>query len=119
MLVCVLRSAALHDLVLEEKAFALSVPSAAQEHLAHRFADRGRPRGAREFEAVETEPGRRTGAPLVSGALAWLECGLEAVYDGGDHSLLLGAVLDAGGGPGGDALLFYGGKFHRPAPSTV
>ncbi|MFI0226950.1 flavin reductase family protein [Streptomyces lydicus] len=72
-----------------------------------------------EFEAVETEPGRHTGAPVVSGALAWLECALEAVYDGGNHSILLGAVLDAGRGPDGDALLFHGGKFHRLAPSTV
>ncbi|MFI1437153.1 flavin reductase family protein [Streptomyces lydicus] len=79
VLVCVLRSAALHDLVLEEKAFAVSVLCAAQEPLARRFADRGRPRGAREFEAGETEPGHHTGAPLVSGALAWLECALEAV----------------------------------------
>ncbi|MFH9871718.1 flavin reductase family protein [Streptomyces lydicus] len=106
-------------LVLEEKAFAISVLSAAQEPLARRFADRGRPRGAREFEAVESEPGRHTGAPLVSGALAWLECALEAVHDGGDHSILPGAVLDAGRGPDSDALLFHGGKFHRLAPSTV
>ncbi|MFI7095863.1 flavin reductase family protein [Streptomyces lydicus] len=119
VLVGVLRSAALHDLVLEEKAFAVFVLCAAQERLARRFADRGRPCGAREFEAVETEPGRHTGAPIVSGALARLECALEAVYDGGDHSILLGAVLDAGRGPDGDALLFHGGKIHHLAPSTV
>ncbi|MFD3659483.1 flavin reductase family protein [Streptomyces sp. NPDC058659] len=119
VLVCVLRTAALHDLVLDEKAFAISVLAADQEHLARRFADRGRPRGEREFEAVDTEPGRRTGAPILSGALAWLECGLEAVYDGGDHSILLGSVLDAGGAPGADALLFYRGGFHRLAPSAV
>ncbi|MFI6422845.1 flavin reductase family protein [Streptomyces sp. NPDC050842] len=119
VLVCVVRTAALHDLVLDEKAFAVSVLSADQEHLARRFADRGRPRGAREFEAVDTEPGRRTGAPILSGAVAWLECSLEAVYDGGDHSILLGSVLDAGGDPGTDALLFYRGGFHRLAPSTV
>ncbi|MFJ3338662.1 flavin reductase family protein [Streptomyces sp. NPDC086766] len=119
VLVCVLRTAALHDVVLEEKAFAVSVLSAEQEPIARRFADRGRPRGAREFEAVDTRPGRRTGAPILSGALAWLECGLEAVYDGGDHSILLGAVLDADRGPGADSLLFYRGGFHRLAPSAV
>ncbi|MFH9862954.1 flavin reductase family protein [Streptomyces sp. NPDC017202] len=119
VLVCVLRTAALHDLVLDEKAFAVSVLAAGQEPIARRFADRGRPRGAREFEAVDTEPGRRTGAPVLSGALAWLECGLEAVYDGGDHSIMLGTVLDAGRGPDTDALLFYGGAFHRLTPFAV
>ncbi|MEU6405225.1 flavin reductase family protein [Streptomyces sp. NPDC046985] len=119
VLVCVLRTAALHHQMLDEKAFAVSVLSADQEPLARRFANRSRPRGPREFEAVDVEPGRYTGAPIVSGALAWLECGLRAVYDGGDHSIMVGAVLDAGGGPGGDALLFYGGGFHGLTPSTV
>ncbi|MFI0220331.1 flavin reductase family protein [Streptomyces lydicus] len=67
--------------------------------------------------------GDRTGPPhrrpgrLGRAGLAGVP--LEAVYDGGDHSILLGAVLDAGRGPDGDALLFHGGKFHRLAPSTV
>ncbi|EFL00101.1 MULTISPECIES: flavin reductase family protein [unclassified Streptomyces] len=119
VLICVLRSAALHDTLLAEKAFAVSVLSAEQEPTARRFADRRRPRGAREFEGVDVEPGRHTGAPILVGALAWLECGLTAVHDGGDHSILLGSVLDAGRGGDDPALLFHGGAFHHLSPTKV
>jgi flavin reductase (DIM6/NTAB) family NADH-FMN oxidoreductase RutF len=62
---------------------------------------------------VDSTPGRHTGAPIFGDALAWLECRLAAVYDGGDHSIFLGEVLDMGHGTGDEALLFYGGNFHR------
>ncbi|OKI01264.1 flavin reductase [Streptomyces sp. CB02923] len=119
VLVCVARTAALHDLVLDEGAFAVSVLSADQEPVARRFADRSRPRGAREFEAVEAAPGPHTGAPLLAGALAWLECRLTAVHDGGDHSIMLGAVLEAHRSAEEPALLFHGGGFRRLAPARV
>nr|WP_324197128.1 flavin reductase family protein [Streptomyces sp. NRRL B-1677] len=119
VLVCVSRTAAMHDLVLEEKAFALSVLSADQEQIARRFADRSRPRGTREFEGVAIQEGGRTGAPVLLGSLAWFECGLEAVYEGGDHSVFLASVLDAGRVPTEEALLFYKGAFHRVEGPTV
>lgn len=119
VLVCVLRKSAIHEAVLEEKAFAVSVLSARQEHLARHFADRGRPRGAQEFEAVGSFPGRHTGTPVLSDSLAWLECGLAAVYDGGDHSIFLGSVLELGRGAAGDALLYFGGDFHRLEPGPA
>jgi flavin reductase (DIM6/NTAB) family NADH-FMN oxidoreductase RutF len=113
VLVCVLREAAMHDTILDCESFAVSMLSARQEEVARHFANHRRPRGEREFEVVDSAPGRHTGAPILSDALAWLECRLAAVYDGGDHSIFLGEVLDLGRGEGEDALLFYGGDFHR------
>lgn len=113
ILVCVLRTAAMHTVIEENGAFAVSVLSAHQEQVARHFADRSRPRGDREFDLVDSVPGRHTGAPIVTGTLAWIECKLAAVYDGGDHSIFLGSVLDLGRGASDDALLFYGGGFHR------
>jgi flavin reductase (DIM6/NTAB) family NADH-FMN oxidoreductase RutF len=113
ILVCVLRGAAMHEVILESEAFAVSVLSAGQEGVARHFADHRRPRGKQEFEVVDAVPGRYTGTPILSDALAWLECRLAAVYDGGDHSIFVGEVLDLGRGSGDDALLFYGGGFHR------
>ncbi len=112
VLVCVVRTAAIHESIVAERAFAVSVLSADQEPLARKFADRSRPRGAREFEAVDSFPGRHTGAPVLSGALAWLECEVAAVYDGGDHSIFLGSVLGLGRTAEEDALLYFGGGFH-------
>lgn len=115
-LVCVDRRAAMHQAILAEGHFAVSVLSSEQEQVAAYFADHSRPRGDQEFALVDSTPGPRTGAPVVSGALAWMECRLSAVHDGGDHSIFLGEVLDLGRGTGSEALLFYGGGFHRLAP---
>ncbi|MFB8209370.1 MULTISPECIES: flavin reductase family protein [unclassified Streptomyces] len=113
ILVCVKRTAALHDAILTEKAFAVSVLAGHQQDVAKYFADRGRPRGSREFETVDSTPGQHTGAPVLTDAQAWLECGLAAVYDGGDHSIFLGSVLDIGRRETDDPLLYFGGGFHQ------
>ena len=116
-LVCVLRSSALHAAVLETREFAVSVLCDDQEQAARYFADRSRPRGPGEFEPVAARPGRCTGAPILAGALAWVECRLAAVYDGGDHSIFLGSVLDAGHRPEAeDALVYHRGVFRTLHP---
>ena len=71
-----------------------------------------RPDGVAQFDAVNWTPGGKTGAPLLTGALAWLECELAEVIEGGDHSVFLGRVVATGQGAGEDALVFYGGGYH-------
>ncbi|OKI06953.1 flavin reductase [Streptomyces sp. CB02056] len=113
VLCCVARTATMHRAITATGSFAVSVLGAEQEPLARYFAGRGRPRGAAQFHGVDWRPGPFTGAPLLSGSLAWLECKLAAQYDGGDHSVFLGSVLGSGWTEGRQALLFYGGGFHR------
>jgi flavin reductase (DIM6/NTAB) family NADH-FMN oxidoreductase RutF len=114
ILVCVNRNATIYKTVQAEGSFAVSVLSAHQEHVARYFADHSRPRGAEEFGTIGWRPGPRTGAPVLDGAIAWLECALETSYDGGDHEIFIGSVLASGFGPAEDALLFFGGGFHQP-----
>ena len=114
ILVCVNRHASIHQTVLECDSFAVSMLSAGQEHVARYFADHSRPRGAAEFGAVVWSPAPSTGAPILDGALAWLDCALAASYEAGDHVIFVGSVLASGCGPTHDALLFFGGNFHRP-----
>jgi flavin reductase (DIM6/NTAB) family NADH-FMN oxidoreductase RutF len=113
VLVCVRPGSAVHDAVLAGGGFAVSVLSAAQEHLARHFADAERPRGERGFADVPWHPGRHTGAPIVDGGLAWLECALATVHDAGDHVILVGTVLECGLGTADGGLLFYRGRFAR------
>jgi flavin reductase len=117
VLVCVNRTAAIHQTVLNDGSFAVSILSARQEHVARYFASHSRPRGPQEFDAVGWTPGPSTGAPLINGALAWLECSLETACEGGDHSIFIGSVLASSNGPACDALVFFGGRFHSPALS--
>lgn len=113
VLCCVARTARLHETITAAGGFAVSVLAAGQADLARYFADKKRPAGAAQFTGVDWLPGPRTGAPLLSGALSWLECDLTAAYEGGDHSIFLGSVLTAELGPDGSALLFHDGGFRR------
>ncbi|MCT2583759.1 flavin reductase family protein [Actinophytocola gossypii] len=112
VLCCVGRTARIHDAIIDAGHFGVSVLSAEQEGVARYFAGRGRPAGMAQFERVDWFPGRHTGAPLLVGSLAWLECDLRQTYEGGDHSIFLGTVLSASRG-GGQPLLFLGGGFHH------
>ncbi|GAA2995051.1 flavin reductase family protein [Streptomyces lactacystinicus] len=113
VLCCVARSATMHEAIMASRSFAVSVLGAEQEHLARYFANKSRPRGAAQFDGLDWQPGPFTGAPLLSDSLAWLECKLAEQYDGGDHSIFLGEVLASDWADHRDALLFYGGAFHR------
>lgn len=110
VLVCLNRDTHLYESIMSAQSFAVSVLNAQQADVARHFAAKDRPTGAALFEDQACQSGPRTGAPLIRDARAYLECALWRVYDGGDHWIILGRVLDAGGEPG-DALLFYSGQF--------
>jgi flavin reductase (DIM6/NTAB) family NADH-FMN oxidoreductase RutF len=116
VLCCVARTARLHEAILHERGFGVSILAADQELLARYFADKKRPTGPVQFDAVGYAPGRHTGAPLLFGALAWVECELTEVFAGGDHSIFLGRVMSASSRPDRRALLFYQSRFHQVVP---
>jgi flavin reductase (DIM6/NTAB) family NADH-FMN oxidoreductase RutF len=113
VLVCIKRGAVMLDTIASNRAFAVSILGADQERVARYFASRERPAGISQFDAVDWMPAPATGAPLLAGALAWLECELESVHDGGDHLIFIGRVLGLGAGDKVNALLFFGGTYHQ------
>jgi flavin reductase (DIM6/NTAB) family NADH-FMN oxidoreductase RutF len=114
VLICVERDAVMHKVLEGAGRFALSVLAGDQEPLARYFADSGRPIGAAQFADVGYRIGGASDAPLLDGALAWLECEVERTYDGGDHSIFLGRVLTVERGEVRDPLLYFGGAYRRP-----
>jgi flavin reductase (DIM6/NTAB) family NADH-FMN oxidoreductase RutF len=106
VLFCCERDASLHEPILASRAWAVSVLSAEQQEAAQWFATRGAP-GVDQFDDVACRPGERTGAPLLDGALAWFECRTWATYDGGDHTIVVGEVLDLATGSDAAPLLYY------------
>jgi 3-hydroxy-9,10-secoandrosta-1,3,5(10)-triene-9,17-dione monooxygenase reductase component len=65
--------------------------------------------GGDKFATVAWTPASR-GAPIIDGALSWVECALELVHDAGDHELVLGRVLGLAQ-RNGAPLLYYRGRF--------
>ena len=51
------------------------------------------------------------GSPRLRGALAWIDCELDAVHQAGDHDIAVGAVLDLGVGHEGGPLVFFRGGY--------
>ena len=82
--------AAMHELVREAGGFAVSILAAGQERLAQHFA-RGVPPIVM-WHGIALEA-RASGAPLLAGALGWLECGLRDELPVGTHTLFVGDVL--------------------------
>lgn len=67
-----------------------------------------------KWDGVSTRQGFE-GAPLLSGALAWIECRSHAKYDGGDHLIIVGHVESLTIRTGADPrpLVFFGGKYRQ------
>jgi flavin reductase (DIM6/NTAB) family NADH-FMN oxidoreductase RutF len=84
------RQSAMHELLREAGGFAVSILAAGQERLAQHFA-RGVPPIAM-WRGIAVEAGA-SGAPLLDGALGWLECGLRDELPVGTHTLFVGEVL--------------------------
>jgi len=51
------------------------------------------------------------GAPVLDGVLTWIDCTVEAAYDGGDHQVVIGRVIGLGPRSGQRPLLFYRGGY--------
>ncbi|MEV6169141.1 flavin reductase family protein [Streptomyces sp. NPDC051954] len=102
------------DLLAEQPLWAVSVLSESQRHIAGRFAMKGRISDRLLFEDIPYARGEATGAPLVRGALATLECRTEQRVPAGDHTLVIGRVLTAAvpsadGGP----LAYFRGRYRQ------
>ncbi len=107
--VSIRRDAALHELLREAGSFAASLLGARQDALAQHFA-RGVPPIAL-WERIERHAGPETGAPVLEGALGWLEARLVAEHATGDHTLFVGEALSAELGANALPLVYVSGGF--------
>jgi 3-hydroxy-9,10-secoandrosta-1,3,5(10)-triene-9,17-dione monooxygenase reductase component len=86
--------------------FCVNVLAAGQQETARRFGVSG----ADKFAGLSWSPSR-SGAPVLSGALTWVECAVEAVHEAGDHYLVVGRVTELGLCQPDRPLLFYRGRY--------
>jgi len=84
------RQAALHELLRRAGGFALSLLAGDQEALAQHFA-RGVPPIAL-WHGIAVREGS-LGAPLLEGALGWIECETRSEVETGTHTFFVGEVV--------------------------
>lgn len=108
-LVCISHDTQSHDFLTTRRSFVVNVLARRQVALAERFAGRA-PLVTAEFSGVPHHPGI-DGAPLLDGCVAWIECLRSAAHPGGDHTILVGAVVSASLGDDDDPLVFFTGDY--------
>jgi len=89
ILVCVAKASGAHDNLCEAPGFAVHILGRDQEELSNRFATAG----IDKFDGVDFDAGPYD-APLLAVGAARLVCEHHAAPDGGDHTVLIGRVID-------------------------
>ncbi|MPZ59942.1 MAG: flavin reductase [Propionibacteriales bacterium] len=92
VLVCVDKTARFHQAIAVTRRWGVSVLAEDQADVARWLATRGRKLEG-QLDHIPHRPGALTGSALVEGALCWVECRTWEMYDGGDHTIVVGQVL--------------------------
>ncbi len=106
VLVCVEKDTVMADMVARSEVFGLSFLRDGQTETSSFFASPERPLGNDQWADVDCHTAK-TGVPLLDDCLAWLDCEVWARYDGGDHDIVVGRVVDLHSGDGGPALVYF------------
>lgn len=93
------------------RTFCANVLAEDQETLSRVFAMRG----SDKFEGIGWSPAP-SGSPLLDGVLAWIDCEVETVHDGGDHEICVAKVRSLGVEHRDGPLVFYRGGYGRFEP---
>jgi len=98
----------------EAGSFCVNVLGAEQEDSCRSFARRGEDK----FAGVSWRPAP-SGAPIVDGAVAWIDCTQASVTEAGDHYIVLGEVTSLGVEKPAAPLLFFQGGYGRFTPQSL
>jgi flavin reductase (DIM6/NTAB) family NADH-FMN oxidoreductase RutF len=115
VLFCLDRSSTTRPSFLHTRAFSLSILGEEDETTSRQFASTD---AEARFQGIPVREGI-TGVPILTDALAWLDCVLHEVVEAGDHTIFLGRVQamgvreDAGKSL---PLLYYRGKYRGLSP---
>ena len=86
--------------------FCVNVLAAGHEALSNGFARSG----ADKFTGVDWAPAP-SGAPVLEGVAAWIDCSIEHEYPGGDHTIVVGRVHHLEADSSRSPLLFHRGSY--------
>ena len=63
-----------------------------------------------KFADVEWSPAG-SGSPIISGSIAYIDCDIEMIHDGGDHDIVIGRVLKLEVMDSKSHLVFFQGNY--------
>jgi flavin reductase (DIM6/NTAB) family NADH-FMN oxidoreductase RutF len=92
VLISIAKGSALYSIFRDARAYAINFLADDQKSVSDRFA--GRTSARNRFDGIGFGRGV-TGSPVIDGVRAVIECRPWQIFDGGDHSILVGEVVSA------------------------
>jgi flavin reductase (DIM6/NTAB) family NADH-FMN oxidoreductase RutF len=111
ILVCIQNDSSELPALQRSGAFAVNILAADQEDLCRAYASWR----TRHLVDAEVHCGV-TGVPILSAALAYLECRIEREVDGGDHEIVIGEVVALDVQRDDGPLTYFRSGYHRLTP---
>ena len=105
--ICLGHAVTVIDAFRESKYFGINILSESQQPLSDRFARKGQDR----FSDLEWYRGE-TGAPLLTGVLAAIECEQRQRFTAGDHDIFIGEMLESRVAEG-NPLLYFASQYRK------
>ena len=94
--------------------FCVNVLAAQQEDVCRAVASRK----VNKFHDIRWRPSA-AGNPIIDGAVAYIDCTVEAIHDAGDHHIVIGRVHDLDLTGTGHPLLFFRGGYGSFRPQSL
>ncbi|MBI3840941.1 MAG: flavin reductase family protein [Thaumarchaeota archaeon] len=114
VLISIAHDSALHPVLRAAKHFAVNFLADDQKSVSDRFAGRVELRD--RFDGLKYKTGRG-GSPVINGVRAVIECRMWKAYNGGDHSILVGEVIEAKALNSKRPLVYYAQQYTTTEPA--
>lgn len=106
LLVCLDRSSRSLEAIRSAGFFAVNILSETHMDVVRRFSSKS---AEDRFQGVAHAPAT-TGAPVLTDSVAWFDCEVHAIHDGGDHEIVVGRVLQLGSNKAAAPLAYHRGN---------
>jgi flavin reductase (DIM6/NTAB) family NADH-FMN oxidoreductase RutF len=110
---CIDRKSDRFDSFTQARCFTISILGTKHQEVSAKLARPGE-HSLQDIELAQT----RIGPPSLVDALAVFECESHALYDGGDHAILVGRVVHFFRHEAGAPLVFFRGRYGALAPES-
>jgi len=106
VLVAVDKKAGSHAEIKANGCYAMNILASDQEELSKRFATPG----PKDYSDLKWHAGV-TGAPILEGAVGYVDCRLREILPGGDHDIFIGEIVAGDARDDALPLLYFSGKY--------
>jgi len=110
LLVCVNRQASSWPMFHRYRCFGVNVLAAEHRQIAETFSGKNGIKGNRRYAGSQWFE-LETGAPLLVGAIAAIDCAVEDIIDRYSHSIIIGRVKAISSNSGANGLIYWRGQY--------